>query len=886
MISSSLRAAHRTHAVRVLIGACSLLVSIPLYATVTWDGVDGVSMQVFQAYCTTCHSATPTGGNVSQSPYWTSYANVVSDLGSIRDHITGVVTPIMPPGGLSAPQKTAVINLLDAWSKGDDGIPSTSDDTPLRAAPDVSDALSDYSAEPDAAVGKATLHAGINGGGQSTSFNFEWEQDDGSSVDAFANTTPTGAASTGGGTQFNPVSQEITIVQCHTTYQFRIQATNASGTTTGTTKTFIMPACTSLDADSDGWTNVADNCPDDANPDQADLDGDSVGDSCDPDIDGDGVSNDAENTIPGMDPTDPTDAAIATQDLDGDGVTNIAEYNNCQAAVPAVGVAADAGCTAINNPLVPPVVAVSDLQVTATGYVTAVALGATAEDGFDSAMTPTADKSGPFRPGHYDITWTATDSRGYSATPRIQSLDVFPLVRLGGSQMTGEGQTLTVPITLNGDAPSYPVDIQYEVTGTAGAADHDLVSGTLTINSGRSGELTIHINDDGVAEPDETFIITLTGVSSANAALSDAVQFTGVITETALAPVVELTATQSGVQSRFVYQDQGDVTVTADATDGNGDVLTYTWSAAGLDGTSADNQFTFDPASSAVTTGAHAVNVDVSDGVQTVHRSIMLVVGEFAPVLDSRDSDKDGTDDVTEGRGDADGDGLPDYLDPVDDVTLLNPRVSATHTNFSRLLTTTAGLSLALNDSALAAQDPAAGKVGARIFVTDVRNAGGGVVYDTGNAIVGGVYDFEIHGFSDAQRVAQVVIPLTQSIPAQAQLRKFDGDTWSTFVTSATDEVRSAASVAGECPAPGNFAYQSGLVPFFDCLELTLTDGGANDADAEVNGVIRDPGAVVVPAGGATENSASDSSPGGSGALDRWWLIMLAPLLLTHRRFR
>jgi hypothetical protein len=37
-----------------------------------------------------------------------------------------------------------------------------------------------------------------------------------------------------------------------------------------------------------GLAHGFDNCPDDSNPDQADLDGDGLGDACDPDVDGDG----------------------------------------------------------------------------------------------------------------------------------------------------------------------------------------------------------------------------------------------------------------------------------------------------------------------------------------------------------------------------------------------------------------------------------------------------------------------------------------------------------------------------------------------------------------------------------------------------------------------
>ena len=65
------------------------------------------------------------------------------------------------------------------------------------------------------------------------------------------------------------------------------------------TITITTPA-TSNDADGDGVTDDIDNCPNSANADQSDLDGNGEGDVCDNDIDGDGIPNsiDPEPTIP------------------------------------------------------------------------------------------------------------------------------------------------------------------------------------------------------------------------------------------------------------------------------------------------------------------------------------------------------------------------------------------------------------------------------------------------------------------------------------------------------------------------------------------------------------------------------------------------------------
>lgn len=66
------------------------------------------------------------------------------------------------------------------------------------------------------------------------------------------------------------------------------------------------------DTDGDGVTDDIDNCPGVANPDQADTDGDTIGDACEADSDGDGVIDDADNC--------PADANADQADLDGDSI--------------------------------------------------------------------------------------------------------------------------------------------------------------------------------------------------------------------------------------------------------------------------------------------------------------------------------------------------------------------------------------------------------------------------------------------------------------------------------------------------------------------------------------------------------------------------------------
>jgi len=94
-------------------------------------------------------------------------------------------------------------------------------------------------------------------------------------------------------------------------------------TTRLTTNTGVDSPLYPCDRDKDGINDPDDNCPTDANTDQADMDSDGLGDVCDTDTDGDGMPNEWE-TDNGLDPLDAADASTSADD---DSLSNLDEYS-------------------------------------------------------------------------------------------------------------------------------------------------------------------------------------------------------------------------------------------------------------------------------------------------------------------------------------------------------------------------------------------------------------------------------------------------------------------------------------------------------------------------------------------------------------------------------
>ena len=618
----------------------------------------------------------------------------------------------------------------------------------------------------------------------------------------------------------------------------------------------------------------------------ADLDGDTITDSEDADIDGDGIPNQFEMDY-GLDPRDASDAA---DDLDGDGLTNLEEYEKYEES----GDEADADLILVdNNP--PLVIAPSDITVNSTGWVTTVNTGtAFAIDTLDGELSVVKDLDDKFRPGITNVVWLATDLTG-NVGMAIQKVNVIPMVETSKRQRASEGSDVELVISLNGYAVEYPVIVPYFVNGTAeiDGSDHNIVNSNAVIieptseqiEAGELPQVAIPINivSDGLVEGIETIVITI-GASD-NAVLGSNTIHTIEIVEGNIAPVVSLDAFQ--LKNTLVVDqykldvnglavDTGFVKVSANVIDVNaGDSHSYNWSNTDnsvVKINSEEDYFVFDPDS--LTPGYYTFRVSVSDGIESVNNELMLRVVSVLPVLDILDSDGDGINDETEGFSDADFDGIYDYLDAiqVSNVIQILPGISDAY-----IMQTEPGLSLSLGDIAFKA-----GHGGSLVEESDV------LAYSSDSNVsadeienVGGYVDFIITGMSVAGQSVQVVIPQLVQMPRSSVYRKLTATGWQDFVVDSSNIVESVAGEQGYCPPPGDAAYTSGLTQGHWCLQLTIEDGGPNDADGEANNRISDPGGV-----GRVLTDVNVSSSGSSGGASNPLIPVLSVFIMLTLRNR
>ncbi|HEY9042199.1 MAG TPA: Ig-like domain-containing protein, partial [Rheinheimera sp.] len=489
-----------------------------------------------------------------------------------------------------------------------------------------------------------------------------------------------------------------------------------------------------------------------------------------------------------------------------------------------------------SNPNAPVITVPDDLTVNATGLFTKVDVGvATAHDSDDQPIAVKLDKNTlQFAPGLHQLYWSATDKNGVSSTA-TQLLQVQPLVSMSKAQTVKNNSSVTVNVLLNGESPVYPVDITYSVSGSANAADHNLTDGSVQITSGLSANISFDVYADLTDSPVKDIVISLD--SALNPAADASVTVS--VTEGNLPPTVRLTVMQQGIATSLVTPNAGPVTLLAEVSDANPeDSHSFIWTAAGVDATSTDAaSISLDPSG---LVGVQRVQVSVTDSANAnVVASAYFRVIDALPVLGSnKDSDKDGINDLLEGSGDNDDNGIPDYLDNMPSSNILPQQGNSTN---AYLIECDPGVRCGLG---LFARSSNSG--GVQILDEELGTLDD-LIVDPAFEPVGGIFDFTVRDLPTPGQSVRIALPQRSAIPANAVYRKFQRGQWITFTQDDANVLHSAAGSPGYCPPPGSAEWQPGLIAGSWCVRLTIEDGGPNDDDGVVNSAVVDPGTVAMP---------------------------------------
>lgn len=531
----------------------------------------------------------------------------------------------------------------------------------------------------------------------------------------------------------------------------------------------------------------------------------------DNDTDGDGM-DDAYEVANSLDPNNEADGAL---DKDGDGATNAEEYV--------------AGTDITTDTVAPVVTAPADIEAASTGKLTAVSLGtAVASDVLDGSLSATASNTGPFAIGTSEVTWSATDAAGNLGTA-TQTIRILPIVEVVALGRAAEGWSYQLQAFLNAAPSAYPVTIPVTYSGSATEnADYTVSSASIVIESGLEGSVTLTVTSDSEAET-ENIVATL-GAPSAGVALGSNNVATISIVEAAVEPALKLQVSQGSNKGLTVSTAGGDVSIELTITDPNGSHVAD-WSGSdanlvsstGTDGTT----FTFSP--SAMSAGSYKASVEVTDSqiaTSSFSASAVIVVTSDAV------------------KADADGDGVPDEVDLYSEKNVISVGGSAALAPAS----TESGMTIILGGAATAS-----GAVGLKIDENTVASIGGDGLGEASNGsddeygYPGGVFDFVVQDLPVPGQSINVVLPVQGGIPANAIYRKFvSSKGWFTFASDEKNYVSSSLGSATSCPSAGDASYAKGLKQGDYCIQLTIEDGGENDADGSVNGIVDDPSGIAV----------------------------------------
>lgn len=494
-------------------------------------------------------------------------------------------------------------------------------------------------------------------------------------------------------------------------------------------------------------------------------------------------------------------------------------------------------------------------------------------------------------PGRHILTWTATDSEGNKGSA-TQQVDVLPQASFLVNQSASEGDTVSLNVVLNGDSPVYPVSIPFIMSGSADAQDFQLNTDVQEIiikqpadNEQPTGKIDIALLEDDVPEGNELIFFTMSDELD-NVVPGRKKRHRVKIVAQNLPPRARVRVSQNDIKGNRIYKNDGMALVYATARDPNkGDTLSYEWSSQTLVDSALDTDpttFEIDPQAHAV--GWHTVTLIVSDGALSVEKSKRLRIksgGTVALVakqdasgsVSTQDTDGDGIPDEDE-RSDEKGNGIPDYLEVVG---LSTHQLMAGQDN---PIETDPGLVFEIGAAAQWHDNDRSNISEAQLRA--YQEAEYGTYQPDADYTPTLILDYQIHELEEDGETVSLVISLSEPLPEDAALRKYDPiNGWQNFLTDANNRIETAIATDGNCPTDGSLSYQASLQAGATCLRISIQDGGPNDADGLANGAIVDPLAIAtVP----RSTDLSNDSGGGSFALHLLMLLFTVKAFWWYRR--
>lgn len=488
-----------------------------------------------------------------------------------------------------------------------------------------------------------------------------------------------------------------------------------------------------------------------------------------------------------------------------------------------------------------------DITVFASGALTPVSsaqLGsatATDQNGKTVAVGLEGLKAEGYTPGLHTVTWSA--GSGDSAVSKTQTIRVIPQVSFKGNISADPGQTVRIPVSLNGRAPDYPYSVgltynsqPYTATfneGTETFVDIQAppANGLLYIAALNSG---VNIGDVGQIQVlADRQVIPKSVAASAHLMVSAEGELAAItlVSDTPLPTPVAVYASIS----TLTFSVDGDAEVVR-IDDENYDVRLPTNLRPGTVYIIA-LQLRFN--SDTVSTVAY---LSYRMPIQTVSDETIAAF-EYNPLDEDLSRELDQNDngfvDYEDGRWDFNANAIPAYLDRAlnnytiwADGAYAQSRVGQ-HISASPLTVDSASIRVATVPD-----------MGDQALVEDISN------YN----FIGDFYSFGVLTLADFGDTASVVLPLDAPMGAGTEFMLWQAGSWRSFATGAGGALYSAGSVYGVCPSAGSAAWQLGLNEGHWCVRLDIVDGGVNDIDGEAN-------ARVQVFGGAAIDAAGNAAP-------------------------